>query len=112
MRQLGWAPTRRLPLRTQDLAANDLQPASTIYVPLPTSELHLLVAKVTTQGIVFELLKLSKVPADNGIGVKTAVGDRSPMDLTRLRMRRLNREQNADSSADATPGVVLNLTST
>jgi mediator of RNA polymerase II transcription subunit 14 len=64
-----------------ELAEHGLVPASTIFVPLPTSDLHFLV--------VFELLRIARVPAENGIGLKLAVKDREPMDLNRLRQRRL-----------------------
>ncbi|KAK4683698.1 mediator of RNA polymerase II transcription subunit 14, partial [Tremellales sp. Uapishka_1] len=89
MRELGWTPTRRLALRSQDLAKADLHPASTIFVPLPTSQSHYFVAKVTSLGVVFELLKLARIPADNGVGMKMSVGDRTPLDLSRVRERRV-----------------------
>ena len=106
MRQLGWSPTRRLALRSQDLAKNDLHPASSIFVPLPTSSVHYLVAKVILQGIAFELLKLSKIPADGGVGFKLAIGDRSPMDLVRLRVRRTEREQASNKNTNGAAGDV------
>ena len=49
-------------------------------------------AKVLARGIVFELLKLARVPLENGIGARLVVGDRSPLDLERLRTRRGKRE--------------------
>jgi len=93
MRQLGWTPTRRLALKSQDLAKNDLHPASSIFVPLPTSSMHYFMAKVGQQGITFELVKLVKVTADSGIGTKLSVGDRTPMDLARMRSRRAERKR-------------------
>ena len=102
MRQLGWSPTRRLPIRYQgrlylicielqltrvDLPKNDLYPASSIFVPLPSSSLHLFVAKITAAGIAFELLRLVRAPADGGV-MKFAIGDRSELDLARLKARR------------------------
>jgi len=91
MRQLGWSPTRRLALKSQDLAKNDLHPASSIFVPLPTSPMHYFMAKVGQQGITFELVKLIRATADSGVGTKLAVGDRTPMDLMRMRSRRAER---------------------
>ncbi|KAK8844610.1 hypothetical protein IAR55_006457 [Kwoniella newhampshirensis] len=88
MRLMGWQPTRQLALRSQDLAKVDLHPATTIFVPLPTSLSHYFVAKVTPNGIAFELLKLSRVPHEVGLGFKYAVGDRTSMDLAKLRARR------------------------
>ncbi|ORX34998.1 hypothetical protein BD324DRAFT_603832 [Kockovaella imperatae] len=87
MRQLGWIPVRRLPIRYQDLPKNDLFPASSVFVPLPTSTLHHLVAKVTPAGIVFELLRLVRTPSDGGV-MKFAIGDRSVLDMARLKARR------------------------
>jgi mediator of RNA polymerase II transcription subunit 14 len=72
-----------------ELAEHGLVPASTIFVPLPTSDLHFLVVRITPDGVVFELLRIARVPAENGIGLKLAVKDREPMDLNRLRQRRL-----------------------
>lgn len=93
MRQLGWSPTRRLALKSQDLAKSDLHPASSIFVPLPTSNMHYFMAKVGQQGITFELVKLVRVTADNGVGTKLSVGDRTPMDLMRMRSRRAERKE-------------------
>ncbi|RSH89438.1 mediator complex subunit [Saitozyma podzolica] len=91
MRQLGWQPTRRLALRSQDLAKADLHPATSIFIPLPSSSLHYFVAKINPQGIAFELLKLARVQAESGIGTKLVVGDRTPMDLGKMRERRKGR---------------------
>lgn len=83
-----------------DLAKSDLLPASTIFVPLPSSSLHYLVGKLTPLGISFELLRLARVPADSGIGIKLAVRDRSPMDLAKLKARRhANGEERIQTQA-------------
>jgi hypothetical protein len=74
-----------------DLAKNDLNPAATVFVPLPSCSFHYFVAKVTPLGIIFELLKLVRVPADNGVGMKLGIGDRSPLDLGKLRGRRQDK---------------------
>ncbi|ORY27374.1 hypothetical protein BCR39DRAFT_589263 [Naematelia encephala] len=91
-RQLGCHPARRIPLRSQDMAKNELHPASTVFVPLPTSELHHLTARVAGQGVAFELVKLVRSPSEAGLGMKLAIGDRSPVDLVRLRARRKDRK--------------------
>jgi mediator of RNA polymerase II transcription subunit 14 len=49
------------------------------------------VAKINPQGIAFELLKLARVQAESGIGTKLVVGDRTPMDLGKMRERRKER---------------------
>lgn len=109
LRQLGWSPARKLPIKLNgqsavhrlcvsgdpcslhlELAKNDLTPASTIFVPLPTSNLHYLVVRVSTSSIEFELLRLARELAENGVGMKLAIRDRSPMDLQRLRQRHLD----------------------
>lgn len=64
-----------------------------MFVPLPTSPLHYFVTKVSARGIVFELVRLARVPMEGGVGTKLVIGDRSPMDLSRLRDRRIKREQ-------------------
>ena len=107
MRQLGWTPSRRLPLRSADLTKNDLHPASCIYVPLPTSSAHYFMAKIGLEGVTFELLKLSRVPADNGVGTKLSIGDRSPMDLARLRTRRQERAAAQAEDGQARPDFVI-----
>lgn len=113
MRVLGYSPTRRLPLRSQgklsrsphpsqeastrkltitlDMARADLHPAATIFLPLPTSSTHHLITKVTALGIVFEVLQLIRVQADNGAGVKLGVGERVGVDLGMIRSRRGGR---------------------
>lgn len=68
-----------------DLAKADLHPATSIFIPLPSSSLHYFVAKINPQGIAFELLKLARVQAESGIGTKLVVGDRTPMDLGKMR---------------------------
>ncbi|WWC85678.1 uncharacterized protein L201_000544 [Kwoniella dendrophila CBS 6074] len=99
MRQLGWQPIRRLALRSQDLAKVQLHPATTILVPLTSTPNHYFVTKVTQNGLAFELLKLVKVPLDNGLGIgmKSAVGDRVPLDLKQLKSRR--KGQDFDTTA-------------
>lgn len=99
MRQLGWSPTQKLPIKlsgmsplpialTSELASSELLPASTIFVPLPTSNLHYLIVRITMNGLVFELLRLARVPVTNGPGMKLAVDSRSALPLKLLRQRR------------------------
>lgn len=88
LRQLGLQPTRRVALRTSDLAKTDLGPGSTVFVPLPVSESHYFVCKATPEGLTYELLKLLRVPMESGGGLKLAVGDRTPIDLRKLVERR------------------------
>ncbi|WWD22838.1 hypothetical protein CI109_107332 [Kwoniella shandongensis] len=88
MRLLGWQPTRRLALRSQDLGKADLHPATTIFVPLSSSTTHYFITKVTPNGVAFEALKLIRVTNDTGLGLKLAIGDRTTMDLDKLRARR------------------------
>jgi len=99
MRQLGWSPIRKLPIKLNgmssetitlipELATSELLPASTIFVPLPTCSLHHLVVRMTTNGLVFELLRLARIPNQNGPGMKLAVDSRSPLPLKLLRQRR------------------------
>lgn len=88
LRQLGLHPLRRVALRTHDLSKTDLNPATTVFVPLPVSQSHYFVAKVTPTGIAYELLKLLRVAMESGAGFKMAVGDRIPIDLGKLVDRR------------------------
>lgn len=99
MRQLGWSPSQKLPIKlsgtflqsialTSELASSELLPASTIFVPLPTSNLHYLIVRITMNGLVFELLRLARVPVTNGPGMKLAVDSRSALPLKLLRQRR------------------------
>lgn len=60
-------------------------------------------AKIGLEGISFELLKLSRVPADNGVGTKLSIGDRSPMDLARLRARRTERAASRAKEGQVSP---------
>ncbi|EKD02252.1 hypothetical protein A1Q2_03399 [Trichosporon asahii var. asahii CBS 8904] len=87
MRQLGMQPTRRIPLRSHELTKTDLQPSSTIFVPLAVSQSHYFVSKITPEGVAYELLWLLRVPMENG-GYRMAVGDRTPIDLQKLMERR------------------------
>lgn len=87
MRQLGMQPSRRIPLRSHELTKTDLQPASTIFVPLAVSQSHYFVSKITPEGVAYELLWLLRVPMENG-GYRMAVGDRTPIDLQKLMERR------------------------
>ncbi|KAI9633134.1 mediator complex subunit MED14-domain-containing protein [Dioszegia hungarica] len=80
MRALGHTPTRRLPLRSQDMAKADLHPASSIFLPLPNSANHHLVTRITGSGVVFEVLQLVKVQAENGAGWKLGIGERVGID--------------------------------
>ena len=85
------------------MAKNDLTPASTIFIPLPTSNLHHLVTKVSPASIEFELLRLARVPAENGVGMKLAIRDRSPLDLQRLRQRTVdakNKRKREDAALE------------
>lgn len=70
------------------MAKADLHPASTIFLPLPTSSSHHLVTKITALGINFEVLQLVRVPAENNVGVKLAVGERTTAELGMIRGRR------------------------
>ncbi|WVQ93944.1 hypothetical protein IAU59_001022 [Kwoniella sp. CBS 9459] len=94
MRQLGWRPARRLALRSQDLAKADIHPLTTIFVPLPSSTMHYFIARATPLGLSFELLKLARVPIENGLGVglKLAIGDRTALDLDKLKTRRKSKK--------------------
>jgi hypothetical protein len=78
-----------------DLARNELHPASSIFVPLPTSPLHYFTARVTPSGLVFELLKLARVTvpatATAAAGSKMDVGDRIVVEVQKLRDRRLEK---------------------
>ncbi|BEI89208.1 uncharacterized protein CcaverHIS019_0205700 [Cutaneotrichosporon cavernicola] len=87
LRQLGLHPLRRVALRTND-TKSDLHPSSTVFVPLPVSQNHYFVAKVTTKGIAYELLKLLRVPMEGNGGMRMSVGDRIPIDLAKLVERR------------------------
>jgi hypothetical protein len=69
--------------------------------------MHYFMAKVGQQGIIFELVKLIKVSADNGVGHKLAVGDRTPMDLTRMRSRRAERRSIAKDGKVQAPEPVM-----
>lgn len=71
-----------------DMAKADLHPASTIFLPLPTSERHYLTTKITSVGIMFELLQLMRIPADHGVGMKLVIGERAVVDLRLIRERR------------------------
>ncbi|CAK9786479.1 hypothetical protein CC85DRAFT_270293 [Cutaneotrichosporon oleaginosum] len=88
LRQLGLHPLRRVALRTNDLSKTDLHPSTTVFVPLPVSQNHYFVAKVTTKGIAYELLKLLRVPMEGNGGMKMSVGERIPIDLAKLVERR------------------------
>jgi mediator of RNA polymerase II transcription subunit 14 len=70
--------------------------------------LHYLVVKVSTSSIEFELLRLAREPAENGVGMKLAIRDRSPMDLQRLRQRHLDAKgkRKREEGATALPVVV------
>jgi hypothetical protein len=81
-----------------ELVSSELLPASTIFVPLPTSDLHYLIIRITTNGLVFELLRLARVPVQNGPGMKLAVDSRSSLPLKLLRQRR--KEAKGKARAD------------
>jgi hypothetical protein len=78
----------QFPELISELASSELLPASTIFIPLPTSDLHYLIVRITTNGLIFELLRIARVPAQNGPGMKLAVDSRSPLPLKTLRQRR------------------------
>lgn len=79
------------------MAKNDLHPASSIFLPLPSSSSFYLVTKVTAIGIAFELLSLIRVQTDNGVGMKLAVGERKVLDLGLIRNRqRQNQKRTRD----------------
>ncbi|TXT06056.1 hypothetical protein VHUM_03529 [Vanrija humicola] len=105
LRQLGLYPVRRVALRTHDLAKTDLHPTSTVFVPLPVSQSHYFVSKVTHDGIAYELLKLLRVPMDNGGALKMAVGDRIPIELSKLVERRKTKSQKRSLDEDGTVNV-------
>ncbi|KAL1409660.1 mediator complex subunit [Vanrija albida] len=105
LRQLGLYPVRRVALRTHDLAKTDLHPTSTVFVPLPVSQSHYFVSKVTQDGIAYELLKLLRVPMDNGGGLKMSVGDRIPIELSKLIERRKAKSQKRSLDEDGTANV-------
>lgn len=102
LRQLGLHPVRRVALRTHDLSKTDLHPSTTVFVPLPVSQSHYFVAKVTPTGIAYELLKLLRVPMDSSAGMKMAVGDRIPIDLGKLVDRRAAKGVKRGLEDDAT----------
>ncbi|OXG84460.1 hypothetical protein C349_02506 [Cryptococcus neoformans var. grubii Br795] len=99
MRQLGWKPTRQIALRLKDLIKADLHPVTTVFVPLASSPNHYFVTKAVQNGIVFELLKVAKVPNENGLGMKYMVGDRTMMDLGKLKARRKGGDEKPQRSA-------------
>lgn len=117
MRQLGWKPTRQIALRLKgifrvvlllnlgvsdisaDLIKADLHPIITVFIPLASSPNHYFVAKAVQNGIVFELLKVAKVPNENGLGMRYIVGDRTMMDLGKLRARRKGGDDKPQRSA-------------
>ncbi|KAL0240364.1 hypothetical protein I308_106615 [Cryptococcus tetragattii IND107] len=99
MRQLGWKPTRQIALRLKDLIKADLHPITTVFIPLASSPNHYFVAKAVQNGIVFELLKIAKVPNENGLGMRYMVGDRTMMDLGKLRARRKGGDDKPQRSA-------------
>jgi len=92
-----------------ELASSELLPASTIFIPLPTSDLHYLIVRITTNGLIFELLRIARVPAQNGPGMKLAVDSRSPLPLKTLRQRRQDAKgkRKADVESDKTKAAVL-----
>lgn len=63
-----------------DMAKADLHPASSIFLPLPNSANHHLVTRITGSGVVFEVLQLVKVQAENGAGWKLGIGERVGID--------------------------------
>ncbi|WVF66324.1 hypothetical protein IAT40_001064 [Kwoniella sp. CBS 6097] len=104
MRQLGWRPARRLALRSQDLAKADIHPLTTIFVPLPSSTMHYFIARATPSGLSFELLRLARVPIENGLGVglKLAIGDRTALDLEKLKTRRKGKDSDISAGSTST----------
>ena len=88
-----------------DLPRNDLYPATTILVPLPMSSLHYFIAKVTPTCIAFELLRLARTVTEGRPG-KFTIGDRSPLDVARLKARRQPLETDAQIPGNAAASVV------
>lgn len=82
-----------------DLIKADLHPVTTVFVPLASSPNHYFVTKAVQNGIVFELLKVAKVPNENGLGMKYMVGDRTMMDLGKLKARRKGGDEKPQRSA-------------
>lgn len=82
-----------------DLIKADLHPITTVFIPLASSPNHYFVAKAVQNGIVFELLKVAKVPNENGLGMRYMVGDRTMMDLGKLRARRKGGDDKPQRSA-------------
>lgn len=103
MRQLGMQPTRRIPLRSHELTKTDLQPSSTIFVPLAVSTSHYFVSKITPEGVAYELLWLLRVPMENG-GCRMAIGDRTPIDLQKLMERRRTKARKRARDDDGSRG--------
>ncbi|WVR03276.1 hypothetical protein IAU60_000267 [Kwoniella sp. DSM 27419] len=103
MRQLGWKPTRRLALRSQDLAKADLHPATTIFVPLPASTEYYFIAKISPLGLSYDLLRVTRVPLENGLGraMKLAIGERTNLDLGKIRLRRRGLNDASDPSSSS-----------
>jgi hypothetical protein len=92
-----------------ELASSELLPASTIFIPLPTSDLHYLIVRITTNGLIFELLRIARVPVQNGPGMKLAVDSRSPLPLKTLRQRRKDAKgkRKADVESEKAKAAVL-----
>lgn len=82
-----------------DLIKADLHPVTTVFVPLASSPNHYFVTKAVQNGIVFELLKVAKVPNENELGMKYMVGDRTMMDLGKLKARRKGGDEKPQRSA-------------
>jgi hypothetical protein len=92
-----------------ELASSELLPASTIFIPLPTSDLHYLIVRITTNGLIFELLRIARVPVQNGPGMKLAVDSRSSLPLRTLRQRSQDAKgkRKADVESEKAKAAVL-----
>lgn len=101
LRQLGLHPKRHVALRGPDVNNTDLHRGSTAFVPLPASQLHYFVCKITADGIAYELLKLHRVPMDDNKGMKMAISDRIPIELGMLLARRAARGKKRSLEDDA-----------
>lgn len=98
------------------MTANDLHPATCIFIPLPTiapvpsfasaaacaklgtlgrspaalpsHTTHYLLVRTTVQGLAYELLRMARVQQDGGVGWRLIIGDKLPVDLGMIRSRR------------------------
>ncbi|ODO09076.1 hypothetical protein I350_02675 [Cryptococcus amylolentus CBS 6273] len=93
LRQLGYHPTRHIPLRLKELVKANLHPLSTLFLALPASPYHYFVTQIQhpmgpAMGINFQIIKLVPSSSDSGIGTKWDIGDQTSVSLEKLRARR------------------------